>query len=516
MKKLFTLMAAALMAVSASAEDGKLPLNLSEATNGWGENSINSETGEITIVNNGAYGWWTSGPGDAIYTKLVLQMEDVQKSSWFQLTLSGDANFPLDEGSYVKVIDISSVSAINRVMFQGGNGSKYAIKEAYFATDAYIAANNVKDEKVFGDTQELSLASLGSGWNADYVADTKTITITGEDGGGKGWWVKPADYSHFDNFVVEFDPATTEGGSVVVQYVDDSDNTSTIAFNAGATCVVVALDATRKAAVQQMYIQGAQGATFTLKNAYLAIASATPEANVGTADEGGEEATGKSWDFTSLSADVIAALEADTKWVSSTQGSGETAFTRYTYSEEIAKDTYVDLGSIGFAAGAGIEVGRAGNKMTGGSTIRVDANNRIQLNCSNGVFKIKDLKAGDVVKIRFASASATEARTFTVTNADKSTLNATFTPKDDDAGTDAKADVIDETLTVTADGDLVLQQSKAINIYTITVTSATGIHETVAPVKVIENGAIYNLAGQRVNENYKGIVIKNGKKYIQK
>ncbi len=47
------------------------------------------------------------------------------------------------------------------------------------------------------------------------------------------------------------------------------------------------------------------------------------------------------------------------------------------------------------------------------------------------------------------------------------------------------------------------------------VSGTTGI-ETVIPVKAIENGAIYNLAGQKVNETYKGIVIKNGKKYIQK
>ncbi len=31
-----------------------------------------------------------------------------------------------------------------------------------------------------------------------------------------------------------------------------------------------------------------------------------------------------------------------------------------------------------------------------------------------------------------------------------------------------------------------------------------------------ENGTIYNLAGQKVNASYKGVVIKNGKKYIQK
>ena len=33
---------------------------------------------------------------------------------------------------------------------------------------------------------------------------------------------------------------------------------------------------------------------------------------------------------------------------------------------------------------------------------------------------------------------------------------------------------------------------------------------------VAEDGAIYNLAGQKVNASYKGVVIKNGKKYIQK
>ena len=35
-------------------------------------------------------------------------------------------------------------------------------------------------------------------------------------------------------------------------------------------------------------------------------------------------------------------------------------------------------------------------------------------------------------------------------------------------------------------------------------------------VKAAANGAIYNIAGQKVNASYKGLVIKNGKKYIQK
>ena len=62
-----------------------------------------------------------------------------------------------------------------------------------------------------------------------------------------------------------------------------------------------------------------------------------------------------------------------------------------------------------------------------------------------------------------------------------------------------------------------LQQSKAINIYAIAVNEPSywhpehqGCHEDYREQRS------YNLAGQRVNENYKGIVIKNGKKFIQK
>lgn len=49
---------------------------------------------------------------------------------------------------------------------------------------------------------------------------------------------------------------------------------------------------------------------------------------------------------------------------------------------------------------------------------------------------------------------------------------------------------------------------------TVLANSATGV-ERVAFELPIDNGIIYNLFGQRVDENYKGIVIKNGKKIIQ-
>jgi hypothetical protein len=44
---------------------------------------------------------------------------------------------------------------------------------------------------------------------------------------------------------------------------------------------------------------------------------------------------------------------------------------------------------------------------------------------------------------------------------------------------------------------------------------ATGI-ETVKTVDKANNGAIYNLAGQKVGNSFKGIVIMNGKKFVVK
>lgn len=140
-------------------------------------------------------------------------------------------------------------------------------------------------------TIDLPLDNLSSGWNATYNPDTKTITVTGENpertDGGKGWWYgnngewgNAKDYSEFDNVVIEFEPATTVGGTVVAEYVG-VDQTA-VDFYPGATCVVVPLDAAGKAAVQQIYIKGGLGASFTLKAAYVAKAEATPEAQLGT------------------------------------------------------------------------------------------------------------------------------------------------------------------------------------------------------------------------------------------
>ncbi len=49
----------------------------------------------------------------------------------------------------------------------------------------------------------------------------------------------------------------------------------------------------------------------------------------------------------------------------------------------------------------------------------------------------------------------------------------------------------------------------------VTTTTSAGI-ETVRAIELNANSPIYNLAGQRVGKDYKGVVIQNGKKFIKK
>ena len=47
-------------------------------------------------------------------------------------------------------------------------------------------------------------------------------------------------------------------------------------------------------------------------------------------------------------------------------------------------------------------------------------------------------------------------------------------------------------------------------------TVPAGVEEVEADAPAEENNAIYNLRGQKVDSNYKGIIIRNGKKVLRK
>ena len=53
-------------------------------------------------------------------------------------------------------------------------------------------------------------------------------------------------------------------------------------------------------------------------------------------------------------------------------------------------------------------------------------------------------------------------------------------------------------------------------LYSVNGAIATGIRNTEMTKKADKDAPIYNMAGQRVSKTYKGVVIQNGKKFVNK
>ena len=127
-------------------------------------------------------------------------------------------------------------------------------------------------------------------------------------------------------------------------------------------------------------------------------------------------------------------------------------------------------------------------------------------------FTIPGVKAGSTITMEVESHKASDARgveLYTGVDADNlvdanTKIGDSFTPKEKDT----------HSWTIDNDCDVIVYNTNGCHIYKIEIATGTGI-QAVKTVKA-DNGFIYNLAGQRVDANYKGVVIKNGQKMIQK
>ena len=123
-------------------------------------------------------------------------------------------------------------------------------------------------------------------------------------------------------------------------------------------------------------------------------------------------------------------------------------------------------------------------------------------------FTIPGVKAGSKVTFEMESHKPSDARgigLYKNSYEEANLIGEQFKPT-------AKAT---NTWDITEDCDVVVWNTSGCHIYKIEVTSGADGIQAVKTVKS-GNGFIYNLAGQRVDANYKGVVIKNGQKMIQK
>ena len=118
-------------------------------------------------------------------------------------------------------------------------------------------------------------------------------------------------------------------------------------------------------------------------------------------------------------------------------------------------------------------------------------------------FTIPNVAAGSTIIMDVESHKASDARGIQLKQGDVQ-IGDDFTPTTKDSFS----------WTIDTAGDVEVWNTNGCHIYKIVVTSSTAI-QTVKPAKA-DDGYIYNLAGQRVENPVKGIFIKNGKKFIVK
>ncbi len=123
-------------------------------------------------------------------------------------------------------------------------------------------------------------------------------------------------------------------------------------------------------------------------------------------------------------------------------------------------------------------------------------------------------------KVKIAARTGSNSdntRTIVLTQDGTDILTYTFDEANAITASDGTTKVYPYAETAVKAGDIVITfPINGINIYAIEfVAAATGIN-TVSSAQPMSDNAVYNLAGQRVGKNYKGVVIVNGKKAIQK
>jgi hypothetical protein len=218
------------------------------------------------------------------------------------------------------------------------------------------------------------------------------------------------------------------------------------------------------------------------------------------------------WNFTSelSSADAanLAADEATWSFVDDKYWSNQVTLTeRNVYTAIKANGEELDITK-------GLAFTRDNNSGLDKDRIRIAPGKYFAINGSAITIKIANLAKNDVIRLRLKGAGVSD-RQIVIVNGDKASI-----PNQTEGEGDEKTAVMFETeFNVESDGDLVLAPSNGFQFFAITINNAlpeyTGI-ENITTTATTTTGAIYNLAGQKVSESYKGVVVQNGKKMIQK
>ena len=211
------------------------------------------------------------------------------------------------------------------------------------------------------------------------------------------------------------------------------------------------------------------------------------------------------WDFTQLLSEAEAsALSADASWTYDSE-SDAYSFPKEDLTSPNNSNIVLKGGTTEVSFAKGLLFGRAGTFQA--NKLKLENGKCITFGGGSYTITIPVLVANDVVKVEFASNSKDEERGFVQPE------NATVT----DGALKASNVRSSVSLTMTKKSSLVLQCDMSIKVYALKVNVddvADAIRDASAPKRI--DTAAYNLSGQKVGAAYKGLVLKSGKKYVQK
>ena len=124
-------------------------------------------------------------------------------------------------------------------------------------------------------------------------------------------------------------------------------------------------------------------------------------------------------------------------------------------------------------------------------------------------FTIPGVKAGSKITFELESHKTTDGRgigLYKNSYAEDNLIGEQFKPTTKDT----------KTWEIAEDCDVVVWNTSGCHIYTLKIEAGTTTSISTVKTATQQNNVIYNLAGQKVGKDYKGIVIINGKKFVVK
>ena len=490
MKKIFTLIAAVLCAVCVNAEEVDITSNF---TYTWNENEslVNNEDGSITFnsVSWGGMAAWVATKDEADqdvpadwsgYSKVVFEFAEATTVN--TQILVGEASAWGNPG--ITSLECSfagkNMGAINQIALQTSDPTTIVVKRVYLVT------KDGSEAPVDESKQDIDFKGIGS-----YDAAKGAFVLAA---GGAGWhskWFGTLDVKDWNTLVIEV--ASTNGD---VQFLAQGDK----ADGSQENLMITASDAPQK------YIFDLTGWTNISQVAFQNFNFPDPSIE----------------DWATKEATALETTMVVTAMYLSKEAAPAEAKTLYSWTGAEAGATEVG-GKAVASDGESVNYLNAGADGTEYYTIRVNKKKAdvesefVEITLDEALeaddqlvitaYRNKDTDANGTLYIQFANGAV-------IDEGDEVVWNNVYLGQQPNTNTYAVGEGA-------GSKSFKLVRSKAsTNVFIteikITRGGATGI-EAVKAMKVIPvNNFIYNLAGQRVDANYKGVVIKNGQKFLQK